>query len=62
MLAFAFTLFYTLAGFDGGRKLFRDSDTGWHIRNGESILASGRLAERDPYSFSRFGETWFAWE
>ena len=61
-LAFAFTLCYTLAAYDGPRKLFRDSDTGWHIRNGESILASGRLPERDPYSFSRLGETWIAWE
>lgn len=43
-------------------KLFRDSDTGWHIRNGESILATGRLETTDPYSFSRPGKQWFAWE
>jgi len=62
VLAFSFTVFYALAAFDGPRKLFRDADTGWHIRNGESILATGRLPERDPYSFSRHEETWFAWE
>jgi hypothetical protein len=56
------TLFYCLLVYDGPRKLFRDSDTGWHIRTGEAILAGSGLPKTDPYSFSRAGEPWFAWE
>ena len=62
MVAAAVTLFYCLFLFQGYRKLFRDSDAGWHIRNGESILATGQLPHADPYSFTKPGEPWFAWE
>src|SRR5258706_2659857 len=62
MVAASVTLFYCLFLFQGYQKLFRDSDAGWHIRNGESILATGTLPRTDPYSFSRAGEPWFAWE
>lgn len=58
----ALTLFWALFLYDGGQRLFRDSDTGWHIRTGESILATGSLPRVDPYSWSKPGETWFAWE
>src|SRR5664279_1121072 len=64
-LAFAtacVTLFYCLFLFQGYRMLFRDSDAGWHIRTGEAILATHRLPHSDPYSFSRAGQPWFAWE
>jgi hypothetical protein len=61
MLAAA-TLVYCLFVFDGGRRLFRDSDSGWHIRNGEQILAGGGLPRSDPYSFSKAGRPWVAWE
>ena len=61
MLAAA-TLVYCLFVFDGGEKFFRDSDTGWHIRNGESILAAGVLPRADAYSFSKAGEPWIPWE
>ena len=56
------TLFYCLFLFDGCRNLFRDSDTGWHIRTGETIVDTGTLPRTDPYSFTRHGEPWFAWE
>ncbi len=56
------TLLYCLFVFDGGRKLFRDSDTGWHIRTGERILSGGGMPRTDPFSFSRPGAPWFAWE
>ncbi|MEZ5398336.1 MAG: hypothetical protein R2729_01625 [Bryobacteraceae bacterium] len=62
LAAAAVTLLYGLALFDGPRKLFRDSDTGWHIRTGERILATGSLPRSDPYSFTKAGEPWFAWE
>lgn len=56
------TLFYCLFLFDGWQRLFRDSDTGWHIRAGESILATRTLPASDPYSFSRAGVSWLDWE
>lgn len=56
------TLVFVLFLFDGPRKLFRDSDTGWHIRTGERILQTHTLPAADPYSFSKPGQRWFAWE
>jgi hypothetical protein len=61
MLAAA-TLFYCLFLYGAGEKLFRDSDSGWHIRNGESILATRALPRTDPYSFSKAGQPWVSWE
>jgi hypothetical protein len=48
MVGAVVTLFYCQFLFQGYRKLFRDSDAGWHIRNGETILATGRLPHADP--------------
>ncbi len=62
LVAAAVTLFYVLFLFQGYTKLFRDSDAGWHIRIGEAILVSGEFPRTDPYSFSRAGQPWFAWE
>ncbi len=56
------TLVFCLFVFNAGTKLFRDSDTGWHIRTGEWILMTHALPRSDPYSFSRPGAPWFAWE
>ncbi len=61
MLAAA-TLIYCLFLYGAGEKLFRDSDSGWHIRNGERILTSRALPHTDPYSFSKSGQPWVAWE
>lgn len=47
---------------DACQSLLADGDTGWHIRTGELILASGSAPTRDPFSFSRPGAPWFAWE
>ncbi len=46
----------------GLETLLADGDTGWHIRTGELILSSGRVPVADPFSFSRPGAPWFAWE
>jgi len=62
LLVAGVTLFYCLFLFQGYRKLFRDSDSGWHIRNGETILSTHAFPTRDIYSFSRAGQPWFAWE
>ena len=48
--------------FGGSTDLFGDSDTGWHIRDGERIIAAGALPHADPFSFSKPGEPWIAWE
>lgn len=56
------TLTFCLFVFNGGRKLFRDSDTGWHIRTGERILMTHALPRTDPYSFLRADAPWVAWE
>jgi len=50
---------FCLAGWDA---LLADGDTGWHIRTGERILATGAVPRVDPYSFTKPGEPWFAWE
>ena len=56
------TLFYTIFLFHGYTAFFRDSDAGWHIRTGEMILRSASLPDVDPYSFTRAGQPWLAWE
>ena len=48
--------------FGGRNTLFGDTDSGWHIRNGERILLTGTLPHADPWSFSRPGQPWVAWE
>lgn len=54
-----FSLFYI---FGGARTLFGDTDTGWHILNGETILSTGHLPVTDPWSFSKPHQPWIAWE
>lgn len=46
----------------GLRSLLSDGDTGWHIRTGELVLQTGHAPVADPFSFSRPGQPWFAWE
>ncbi len=58
---FAVTLFQVLF-FAGGHALYRDSDTGWHIVTGESILQTRSVPTSDHFSFTRAGRPWMAWE
>ena len=46
----------------GWTGLLNDGDTGWHIRTGEWILRTHTVPRADPFSFSRPGAPWFAWE
>jgi hypothetical protein len=62
VIVFAVTLLEVLFLSQGAQALFRDSDTGWHVRNGEAIIESYALPRVDPFSFTRSGEQWFAWE
>jgi hypothetical protein len=56
------TLLWALTGFDAWHNLFRDSDSGWHIRIGEQIIDSHTLPRTDPFSFSRANTPWMDWE
>src|SRR5262249_51168646 len=62
VVVFAVTLAQVLFLAQGAQALFRDSDTGWHIRNGESILESLNVPKVDHFSYTREGQPWFAWE
>jgi hypothetical protein len=42
--------------------LLRDADTGWHIRSGEQILLTHAVPRTDPFSYTKQGEPWCAWE
>ena len=42
--------------------LLRDADIGWHIRSGELILVTHAIPRTDPFSYTRQGEPWCAWE
>jgi hypothetical protein len=44
------------------QSLISDGDCGWHIRTGDLILKTGAVPHADPFSFSRPGQPWFAWE
>jgi hypothetical protein len=64
---FSDCLFLALLGWlfvsgSGWQVLLADGDTGWHVRTGEYILEHGRVPVSDIFSFTRPGETWFAWE
>ena len=46
----------------GTRMLFRDGDTGWHVRTGEAIIAQRAVPTTDTFSLIHAGRGWFAWE
>jgi hypothetical protein len=60
--AFLMPLAYLFGALGGARSLLNDCDTGWHIRTGEWILAHRAIPTIDPFSFSKAGQPWFAWE
>lgn len=60
--AFLMPLIFIFAGMHGAKTLLGDGDTGWHIRTGEWILSHGRVPDKDLFSFTKTGQTWFAWE
>lgn len=45
-----------------GQNMLVDSDIGWHIRNGEHILATHSVPQVDYFSYTMTGRPWFAWE
>lgn len=61
-VVFAVSLCQVLFLSGGPQTLFRDSDTGWHVRNGEAILDNGAVPRVDGFSYTREGRQWLAWE
>ena len=60
--AFLMPLIFIFGGMHGAKTLLGDGDTGWHVRTGEWIMAHGRVPDKDLFSFTKTGQTWFAWE
>jgi hypothetical protein len=61
-VVFAVTLLQVLFLSAGMPRLFHDSDTGWHVRNGETILKTAAAPRADSFSYTREGGAWLSWE
>src|SRR5881409_1377483 len=61
-IVFTVTILQVLFLSAGVPRLFHDSDTGWHVRNGEAILSTAAVPRADRFSYTRDGSPWFAWE
>ena len=61
-LAFVLPILVLFWSTTGVAWLLTDSDTGWHIRTGEYILAKHAVPTHDLFSFTKPGAPWFAWE
>jgi hypothetical protein len=59
---FFLVLIGLLAFAPASAALLGDADTGWHIRNGELILATHAVPHTDPFSYTKAGQPWYAWE
>ena len=53
-------LIFTNSGAPAG--LLQDAGAGVHIRTGDWILSNHAVPRVDPFSFSKPGQPWFAWE
>ncbi len=61
-ILFAVMLLAAFGRLEWRLSLLSDGDPGWHIRTGELILQTGSVPFEDPFSYSRPGQPWFAWE
>ncbi len=55
-------IFCTLVFTAWSNRLLGDAGTGWHIRNGDHILATHAVPHADYFSYTATGKPWFAWE
>jgi len=60
-VAFLFPVIFVFYGLHGSGRLI-EGDTGWHVRTGQWILEHGRIPYADPFSYTKPGQPWFAWE
>jgi hypothetical protein len=61
-LFFIAVMCWLFLGAYGWTALLADGDAGWHIRSGEYVLDHHAVPRQDPYSFSKPGAPWYAWE
>ncbi len=61
-IAFLFPMAALFLMLQGARTILGDSDTGWHIRTGDWIRQNGSVPRTDIFSFTKAGQSWFAWE
>ena len=59
---FLLPIIFLFVKMDGAHTLLGDGDTGWHVRSGEWMLDHHAVMRADWFSFTKSGETWFAWE
>src|SRR5438046_7550147 len=59
-VVFTVTMLQVLFLSAGVLRLFHDSDTGWHVRNGEAILSTAAVPRADGCSYTSGGAPWFA--
>src|SRR5207244_8717977 len=43
-------------------RLLWDGDIGWHIRDGQNIIATHAIPRADSFSATMSGQPWYAWE
>ena len=55
-------LFCSLLSGPLSNRLLADVDIGWHIQNGEIMLATREIPRTDPFSSTMRGQPWYAWE
>jgi hypothetical protein len=61
-VAFIVPLIFQFNQLGGAPALLADSDTCWHLRTGEWIMAHGQVPRQDIFSYTGAGKPWFAWE
>ncbi len=61
-VAFLMPLALLFLRMDGAKRMLGDGDTGWHVRTGEWIMQHGSVPHSDPFSYTKFGQPWYAWE
>jgi hypothetical protein len=61
-VAFIMPLIFQFNQLGGAPSLLADSDTCWHLRTGEWIMAHGQVPRQDIFSYTHAGQPWFAWE
>jgi hypothetical protein len=55
-IAILLPFIFVLRSQQGISFLLGDSDTGWHLRTGEWILAHGRVPTTDLFSYTKAGQ------
>ena len=55
-------VFLTIVFTSYSAHLLYDNSIGWHIRNGDFILATGSIPRVDHFSYTMAGQPWYSWE